>query len=335
MKSYKKLLKTLLATIAYFVPESDDVSNASCNSEPLTVGGQAVIEGVMIRSPYSVATAVRKSDGGIEIDSFPYTPLAKRKKFYNLPVVRGALTLGEALYLGIRTLNWSAEMAAGEENEESKKKPGKIQEKAMQILSIIAAFALGMGLFMFVPYWISGVVRDAGGSQFAFHAVAGAIRITIFLLYIYFISLWKDMRRVFEYHGAEHKSIFAFEKTGEVEVDTARGQSRFHPRCGTSFLLITAIIVIFLFAVLDTILMPIIGEYKSPLHRLLVHLPFIPLVAGISYEVLKYSSKKSASGFWNMMVKPGLWLQHLTTREPDKYQVEVAAAAVRASLENK
>lgn len=288
----------------------------------------------MIRSPFSVATAVRKFDGEIEVDSFPYTPLSKRNKFYDLPVVRGAVSLGEALYLGMKTLNWSAEVAASENSDEDKKKSGKVTEKILQVLSIIAAFALGIGLFMFFPYWISGIVRDAGGSQIAFHAVAGAIRIVIFLLYIYFISLWKEIRRVFEYHGAEHKSIFAFEKTGEVEIDTARQQSRFHPRCGTSFILITAVIVIFLFAVLDTLLIPLIGVYKSPLHRLLVHLPFIPLVAGVSYEVLKYSSKKSDSGFWSLMVKPGLWLQHLTTREPDISQVEVAAAAVRASLEN-
>ncbi len=299
--------------------------------EPLSLGGQAVIEGVMMRSPSAVATAVRKPDGEIVVDFFTYRSLSKRIRILGWPIIRGAVNLGEALYLGIKTLNWSASVAAEAEGGGDSK--GGVWGSVLSALSILAAIGAGLGLFMFIPYWVTGIVRESGGSQFLFHLVAGLIRIFIFLSYLYVISLWKEIRRVFEYHGAEHKSIFAFEKNGEAEVESAAGESRFHPRCGTSFLLITAVVVILLFAVLDTLLLPLIGAFKSPLHRVLVHLPFIPLVAGAAYEVLKLSGKKREQGIWRALVKPGLWLQHITTREPVKEQLEVAVAALRASLD--
>ncbi|MBC8204573.1 MAG: DUF1385 domain-containing protein, partial [FCB group bacterium] len=299
------------------------------NDDSISVGGQAVIEGVMMRSPVAVATAVRKSDGSISINHFLYKSLTKRKKFWGLPVIRGAVSLVEALYLGIKTLNWSAEEAS--EEEETKKK-SRLRDTLLSALSIIIALAGGLALFMLLPYWVTGLIRDAGGSQFIFHAAAGLIRIILFLLYLLVISRWKEIARVFQYHGAEHKSIFAFEREGEVSVESAKRYSRFHPRCGTSFLLITAIIVIFLFAVIDSIIVPVFGEYRSPLHRLLAHLPFIPLVAGVAYEILKLSGKKQEQGIWRHLIKPGLWLQHITTNEPDEKQLEVAAAALKASL---
>lgn len=308
-------------------------SENSKDKESLAIGGQAVIEGIMIRSAGKVATAVRRKNGEIEIDSYPYVSLTKRNKWMGKLIIRGAVSLGEAMYIGVKALNWSAEKFAEDEGN-GEHRAEKWYDKIVSVVSILVAFALGLGLFMLLPYYISGIIRDAGGSQLAFHAVAGFIRISIFLLYLYVISLWKDVQRVFEYHGAEHKNIFAYEKSGKVDFKAAAAESRFHPRCGTSFLLITAIVVIFVFAVLDSILIPFIGEYKSALHRFLVHIPFIPLVAGISYEVLKYSGKKISNRFWGTMVKPGLWLQRITTREPDEQQLQVGASAIKASLEN-
>jgi uncharacterized protein YqhQ len=308
-------------------PDNNELESVRKNG---SVGGQAVIEGVMMRSPHTVATAVRKPAGDIVVESFPFISISKKyKKTFGLPVIRGAVSLGEALYLGIKTLNWSAAIASDETDEPKKE---SFWDKLLSIFSIVFSLAAGMGIFMFIPYWTAGLVREADGSQFLFHAAAGVIRIIIFLMYLYLISLWKEIRRVFEYHGAEHKSIFAFEKSGAAEVGAALKQSRFHPRCGTSFLLITAIVVIFLFAVIDTLLIPIIGEYKTPFHRMLVHLPFIPIVAGIAYEILKVSGKKVDKKPWNMMVKPGLWLQHITTKEPTEDQLEVAICALNASL---
>jgi uncharacterized protein YqhQ len=304
------------------------------NSEPLTVGGQAVIEGVMMRSPWRIATAVRRKKGEIVVDSYPFISLTKRKKTWGLPILRGAVSLFEALYLGIKTLNWSAEIAVQDEMGEDKKSQGW-KDKVLATLSILFALIAGLGLFMYLPYWISGLIKDAGGSQFIFHLVAGIIRITIFLLYLYLISMWSEIRRIFQYHGAEHKSIFAYESTGEAEVQTAFQHSRFHPRCGTSFLLITAVVIILLFAVIDSIIVPLFGAYRNPFQRLLWHLPLIPLVAGTAYEVLKLSSKKRENRFWQSVIKPGLWLQHITTQEPDDKQLEVAITALKASLQGR
>ena len=303
----------------------------SLKDKKITVGGQAVIEGVMMRSPYAVATAVRNPDGDIIVESFPFISLSKKSKIWGFPVLRGAVSLGEALYLGIKTLNWSADIAAGDDEKEKDRKNGFMQ-KLISVLTTMFALALGVGIFMYIPYFVSGLVKESSSSQFIFHSVAGSIRIILFLTYLYLISLWKEIRRVFEYHGAEHKSIFAFEKTGEASAESAAQYSRFHPRCGTSFLLITAIIIIFLFAILDSLLVPIIGEFKSPLHRLAIHLPFIPLVAGISYEVLRMSGEKRENKIWGQLIKPGLWLQKITTKEPDSSQVEVAVAALKRSM---
>ena len=310
--------------------ESHSRNFQSKDKKKPAVGGQAVIEGVMMRSPFAVATAVRNPAGDIVIDKFPFVSLSKKSKFWGLPILRGAVALGEAMYLGVKTLNWSASIAAEEDGQAAK--PLSFKEKLISVLTMIFAFGAGMGIFMYIPYLTAGFIRDASGSQFLFHAVAGAIRIGLFLLYLYLISLWSEIRRVFEYHGAEHKSIFAFEITGEADVNKAAEYPRLHPRCGTSFLLITAVIVIFLFAILDSILVPLIGEFSSPLHRLAIHLPFIPLVAGVSYEVLRFSGEKRENRLWKQLIKPGLWLQHITTREPDASQLEVAVAALESSL---
>ena len=313
---------------------SDKLSNSQPRPNTIKVGGQAVIEGVMMRSPHTVATAVRKPNGEILVESFPYIALSKRNKILGLPVIRGVVTLGEALYLGVKTLNWSAAKAVEAEKVDGKD-TGKtaVWDKLLSVLTMVLSIAAAVGIFMLIPYWGAGAVRDDSGSQFLFHAIAGLIRIVLFLLYLYLISLWSEIRRVFEYHGAEHKSIFAYESTGEATIKTAAENVRFHPRCGTSFLLITAIVIIFIFALIDSALIPIIGEYRSPFHRLLVHLPFIPLVAGLSYEVLKLSGEKADNKLWGILIKPGLWLQYLTTREPDESQLEVAVAALKSSLD--
>jgi uncharacterized protein YqhQ len=299
---------------------------------PLKIGGQAVIEGVMIRSPHRVATAVRRVDGTIEIKSFPFISLTKKNKCLNLPVIRGAISLYEMLNIGIKTLTWSAEIAARDESPDMEQKPEPLKEALFTWGSVILAFVIALLLFMYLPYLITQNLSENSRNQFLFHLIAGTIRIFIFMGYIYVLTLFKDFRRIFAYHGAEHKSIFAFEKTGKVEVGESLKFPRFHPRCGTSFLLISVIFIILLMAILDSIIVPIVGNYKNSFIRFLVHLPFLPAIAGISYEILKWAGENTEVSLVNLMIKPGLWLQKLTTQEPDEKQLEVAVTAIKSAL---
>ena len=190
---------------------------------------------------------------------------------------------------------------------------------------------LALGLFMYIPYFISDKLKLMGENELSFNLLAGIIRIIFLVGYIYTISLMEDVKRVFQYHGAEHKAIYCFEKGNELTVENVRNESRFHPRCGTSFILIVAINTILLFAILDTVIVANYGEYSSVITRVLTHLLFIPLVAGLSFEVLKLSDRFSNIPLVNLMIKPGLWLQNLTTREPDDEQIEVGIESIKLS----
>ena len=303
----------------------------------LHIGGQAVIEGVMMRSPQRMAIAVRNHQGGISLKREELSSLTAKGGFWGWPLVRGAVVLVETLIIGIRALNWSAEIAMEEGREKRDRKHGEKTGEAWAKLGTglmtVFAFALGLIIFMYIPYWLSRALKEAGQNQFVFHLIAGAIRMLFFLGYLYLISRWKEIRRIFEYHGAEHKSIFALEAGENLSPQSVAKYGTHHPRCGTSFILIVAVLAILFFALFDSVVVSVVGDYPNVGVRFLVHLPLIPLVAGISYEVLKLSGEKRKSRLVALLSQPGLWLQKITTLEPDEEQLEVALAALNAVLE--
>jgi len=304
----------------------------------INVGGQAVIEGVMMRSRDRVATAVRVPNGEILVKTEPYTSLTHRRKALSLPIVRGAISFVEMLILGIRTLNFSAEVAMEEaEKEEAVRNGEEFKPKrrrtnnVLLALTAVFALALGIAIFFFLPLAISewfNISRDAVG----FNLIAGAIRLGIFLVYVWGISMFGEFRKVFQYHGAEHKSIYTYELGRDLTPEVAASQTRFHPRCGTSFILIVALLAILVYSVSDSIFAVITGHAPSLPARFAVHFSLLPLVAGVSYELLKLSGRTRDNAVTRVMIKPGLWLQKITTKEPSVDQLEVAIAALEASL---
>jgi len=306
-------------------------------STELALGGQAIIEGVMMRSPDRVAMAVRTPEGEVATKSYPYTPVTRRFKLLGIPVIRGAVGLVESLMIGMDALNWSAQQAAAEASPKPKAKAG-FKEKAGIGFSMIIALLLGLALFMYFPLWLGRLVAGGdpahvAGRQVIVNVVAGAVRITILLSYLWLISRWKDIHRVFQYHGSEHKSIFAFESGEDLTVDRVLTQTRFHPRCGTSFLLIVALAAVVFFVIVDSIVVALFGDYSSVWTRLAVHLPLIPILAGISYEFLKFSARHVDNKLVRVLIMPGLWLQRITTQEPDAAMCEVALTSLNTALE--
>lgn len=302
---------------------------------PIQVGGQAVIEGVMMRAKGMIATAVRRANGEIVVKKQPFRSVIERYPALNKPVVRGAVGLLEMMYIGISTLNYSAEIAMEDEeaakNPDGPKKERKAQTSFALTMTLVFSLALGIGIFFFLPLFAATQLFDVEQRPLAFNLLAGAIRIAILLAYLYGISKMKDVHRLFRYHGAEHKAVFAFEQNAPLTVRDAITYTRFHPRCGTSFVLQVMLIAILVFSVMDTILLSLLGELTLPV-RLLTHIPFIPVLGGIGYEALKFSAKHSASAAGKWFVAPGLWLQTITTQEPDEAMMEVSLAALKAAL---
>ena len=292
------------------------------------VGGQAIIEGVMMRSKQKISWAVRRPNGETAIERFPFISLSKQHKILAFPVIRGAINLYESLKLGYRALTRSAQIAADEPEE--KLKSGGSKETFSFVLSFIVAFAVSLGVFMYLPMLVSQVFYKNSALHFNFFA--GAIRIVLFIAYLVLISQWKEIRRIFEYHGAEHKAIFTYENDKELTIENMKPYTTLHPRCGTSFLLLVALVCIFLFSIIDTLIMNYIGPYPNVFARFLVHIALIPLVAGMSYEVLRFSDRFQHIPPVKLMILPGLWLQKITTKEPDDEQLQVAASALKASL---
>jgi uncharacterized protein YqhQ len=288
---------------------------------PFTIGGQAVIEGVMMRSPSAVATALRKPSGEIQVVHRPFRGITSKYKFLDVPIIRGGVNLIETLYLGLQALNHSAEQAMDEPKETAKPKSKGWKETAALVLPMVLAFVLGIGLFFYVPLLLTEWTGVKDG--IAFNVIDGIFRLVIFLAYIWGISLWSDMRRVFQYHGAEHKSIFVFESGLPLLPENSLRFTTFHPRCGTSFLLLVMLTSIVVFSFL--------GRPETVGDRFL-RLAFIPLIGGIAYELIKLSAKQSLQGWLQPIILPGLWLQRITTKEPTLEQVEVAMAAARACL---
>lgn len=291
-----------------------------------------------MRSKDRVATAVRIPSGEIVVKTEPYHSLASRYKLLNTPILRGAVAFVEMMILGIRTLNFSAEVAMHEmekQEAQAKGETAEVKPKKSNSLYLVgsAIFALGAGIFFFffLPLAIAnliGIKKDA----LAFNLLAGGIRLTIFVAYVYALTFFKDFYRIFQYHGAEHKSIYAYEMGEEMVPERAACHTRFHPRCGTSFILIVALLAIAVYAVSDTLYAVYAGHPPALLTRFGIHFALLPLVAGTSYELLKLSGKTRDNAVTRLLIKPGLWLQKITTKEPSLDQIEVAIAALEASL---
>jgi len=285
-------------------------------SAPFQYGGQAVIEGVMMRGPDSRAVAVRRPDQTIVIDRKPVGSLTRRAPVLKWPLARGVVVLIEALVLGIEALTYSANQAAGEAEEE------KLTTREI-IMTISFALGLAVLLFGVLPVAAAHLLQKIAPGSLVQSLIEGIFRIVIFLAYVVAIGRLADIRRVFQYHGAEHKVINAFEAGEELSVERAQRYSTLHPRCGTSFLLIVMVISILLFSLL--------GE-QALWWRILSRVLLLPAVAGISYELVKLSGKYASAPLCRILIAPGLWLQKLTTAPPDDGQVEVAISAFGAVL---
>lgn len=294
----------------------------------ILVGGQAVIEGVMMRVPGSYATAVRAADGKIHLDKHDFTSKVENSKIWKKPVLRGIISLFESLKMGMKTLQWSAEIATPEEDK--KKEPGKL----VQFFTTSTAILIALTLFMAAPYWLTTKLFLVEKDAFLFNLVAGFFRIVFFILYLVLISFMKDVKRLFQYHGAEHRVVYNFESGKVVTVKNAQSFPTQHPRCGTSFLFIVMISAIIVFSVIDTIFIGFFGSL-TVVSRILLHLLLMPLVAGIGYEVLKISARKSDNTIFKMFRAPGLWLQNITTKEPEDAMVEVAIESLKTAFGNK
>jgi uncharacterized protein YqhQ len=284
----------------------------------LHIGGQAVIEGVMMRSPDCIATAVRNPHNEIVVRTESYESLTKRHRLLGIPVLRGAVVLVETFVIAVRALSFSAEQSTDEGGDA--KGIGPLHTA----LTVLIALSLGIAVFFYLPLVLTEWIGFE--NQFLFNLVDGAFRLAFIVMYILLITRWKEMRRIFEYHGAEHKTIFAFEDGGEVTIDSARDYPTAHPRCSTSFLLLVVIVSVLLFIVL--------GRPHGLADRA-IRFAFIPLIGGVSYELLRLSAMPRFSRFMGFLICPGLFLQRFTAREPSPDQLEVAIAALRACLGDK
>ncbi|MBQ7906645.1 MAG: DUF1385 domain-containing protein [Clostridia bacterium] len=304
--------------------------NKSCRRTQ--VGGQAVIEGVMMKNGTKVALAVRKDDGTIEIKNSEFHPKKEKHKWLGWPLIRGIVGFVESLMLSFRTLSDSTDMLGLE--DENEKKDGKSSTSGLMVISLILGLLLAVGLFIFLPSFLSGLLMDnvfhlteaehGWKYQLAISGLEGAVKIIIFIGYLLFVSLMKDIRRTFQYHGAEHKSIACYENGMELTPENARKCKRFHPRCGTSFMF-----VMVLLSIVIGIFIPTFGGQEWL--RSLVKLATLPLVMGLGYEFIMFAGKHQ-NWFTKMLSAPGLWMQRITTKEPDDYQLAVAICAIKASM---
>ncbi|WP_459129321.1 DUF1385 domain-containing protein [Guggenheimella bovis] len=288
-----------------------------------TVGGQALIEGVMMRSGSSVAMTFRKPDGTLLTES--RTMEVKTKGIWSLPVFRGLYALYSSFKVGTDALNRSSEVAVGEV-EESKFEQAvekHFGKNGIFILNLIISFALAFILFGFLPTFLTSFLKPLTKSRFVLSLIEGLIKVLIFLLYVFSISLIPDIKRVFEYHGAEHKAVFTYEKGLPLTVENARTMSRFHPRCGTSYIFFVLALSILFFSLF---------RFETVLERVLTKLLFFPLLAGVSFEVLKYSAKDTPVN--RALRSMGLLFQHFTTKEPDDDELEVALTAMKRAIDD-
>jgi uncharacterized protein YqhQ len=320
MRRWRQILRFLAAVQLLPALES---------GEETLVGGQAVLEGVMMRSPHAWGIAVRKPSGEIVTHSEPLERPSEQHKWMGWPVVRGVMTLGHAMTLGFRALRFSANAALEDisANDPDSKDQGKKMEIPGWMAGVNVAFSIVFFIFMYkyLPLLATTELKRVNpvfGQQFVFNLVDGLIRIAMFLLFVWGVSLWKDIRRVYEYHGAEHKTVFAFENGDPLETAAVQKYSTYHPRCGTSFLMTVMIISMIVYMAI-------------PVHtfwaRFAIRIALLPLIAGVSYEIIRFAAKHRGSLF-ALMTAPGLWLQRITTQPPDDSEVECAIVALDEAM---
>lgn len=317
-----------------------------------SIGGQAVIEGVMMRGPHAVATSVRKPDGEIVTDKQPLGKI-RSGKFVKLPIIRGCVGFFDSMIIGVKSLMFSAKFFdLDEDGEPVEQEPGRFEawlEKkldsdaaanAVIYFSVILSLVLSVGLFILLPALIAGFFKPIVSGGLGRTLIEGIVRIFIFVGYLLLVSQMKDIKRVFMYHGAEHKSIFCYEKGLELNIENVRKQKRFHPRCGTSFLLIVMVISILVFSIIpwdeETFSsIPHIGRFLGAIpwviSRMVLRILLLPIVAGLSYEIIKYAGRHD-NILTRIISAPGLWFQRITTNEPDDSMIEVAIESLKAVI---
>ncbi len=286
------------------------------------IGGQAVLEGIMMRGPESYSLAVRKSDGEIAVDVKPYRSFSERKKLNKVPIVRGVINFVESLYIGIKTLMNSSEYFAEDESDEEDTETAG-DGKGYLVVTLIISLAFAIGLFVLLPSFLAGLLLKVTEYQWVANLTEGILRLVIFIVYIALISRMEDIKRTFMYHGAEHKTINCLEAGDDLTPENVLKHTRFHKRCGTSFVFIVMIISIIVFMFVRTDVMWL---------RLLSRILLIPVIAGLSYEVLQYAGRHENSCS-RILSAPGLWVQRLTTKEPDLAMAEVAIRAVEEVID--
>ena len=300
-------------------------------TNPTNIGGQAVIEGVMMKGPKDIAIAVRSPDNEIVVKKEPVEGIITKYKLNKIPFLRGGLALIDAMILGVRSLNYAADIAMPE--EDSDEELGRFEaflqkifgDKLIDVVmyfSIFIALLISVGVFILGPTLLAGTFKKTIQSTAVLNLIEGVLRLTLFILYVFAISKMEDIRRVFQYHGAEHKTIYCYENREDLNVENVRKYSTLHPRCGTSFLFIVMMVSMILFSMI---------AWKDPISRMLIRLALLPVVAGISYEIIKIAGKNQ-SAFMDIVSYPGMMMQKLTTLEPDDSQIEVAIEALKNVL---
>jgi len=324
LKVWRRLLGRVCLLPAMLVARPAEAA-ARTKSEPeILLGGQAVLEGVMMRAPRSYCVAVRSRKGIVQKREALPRP-QDRWRGWRLPLLRGLATLGQSLVLGIRALRFSADVALEDESQAT----GKKQELPNWLLALQLAFSLAFFIFLYkyVPLVVATWFERRGleGGWLGFNLIDGVVRIGLFLAFVAGVSLWSDIRRVYEYHGAEHMVVYNWEASQPVSIENARGFRPEHPRCGTSFLMVVLLVALVVYT-----LVPV----QSFGLRLLVRVLLLPLIAGVSYEVIRAAGRHRQSAFWRAAVAPGMWLQRaVTTRKPADDQIEVAIRALEGALE--
>ena len=303
-------------------------TNSNASPEDILVGGQAVIEGVMMRTPNAYAVAVRRADGSMEVKREPVKRLSAYCKPLSWFVVRGFAVLIQSMVLGIRTLNYSMTVSMKDLEESGASARAKKENSNLPVaLTLVAGVAIAVVLFILIPLWLTAWLRGfipAIHNWVVFNLVDGLIRVAIFLAYLFGISRMKDIRRVFQYHGAEHKVVHTWEAAEELTVENARRKTTRHPRCGTSFLMFVMVVSILVFSLF---------KFDAFWAIFLSRLVLITVVSGLSYELIRLSAPRCGKGFFRTLVMPGLALQRVTTQEPSDDQLEVAIHALKQALD--
>lgn len=337
-------MKVFISILGYFDMSNKKCDNNECQTRICSVGGEALMEGIMMRAPNGYAQVVRKPDGTLDIKTKRQLPFGAGSKFWSAPIVRGSVRLIDSLVVGTKALFNSAEISATEDDPAYK--PSKFDlwvekkfgDKAMNIImsfSLVLSLCISIVLFFFLPNLATeGINALCGGNlpNIAYSAIEGLVRILIFLGYLILVSQMKDIRRVFMYHGAEHKTIFCYEHYEELTVENVRKQSKHHPRCGTAFLFVVMVISILVHALLPNFNNIIVGNKPlAILLNLLLRIGTLPIIAGIAYEFNRYAGRHE-NKFVKILRAPGLLMQRFTTREPDDGMIEVAIIALKEAL---